>query len=82
MRLLALVAVLVLAAGCPGSDWKECTVLRILDDSGGDETVLVAAWRARYRVVQANPLTVEYEGHLGGESISGVVVATEVQCGD
>ena len=56
-----LLAALVLAAGCPGSSWQPCKELEIATRDSSNKERTVRYDNARFRVVNADPLTVEWE---------------------
>jgi hypothetical protein len=59
MRLVVLVAALVLAAGC--SSWKQCEHLEITTRNAAGQQQWMRYKDARYRVLHADPLTIEWE---------------------
>jgi hypothetical protein len=61
MRLVVLVAALVLTGGCSGSKWKPCTDLEITTRNAAGQQQWMRCKDARYKVLDTDPLTVEWE---------------------
>jgi hypothetical protein len=61
MRLVVLVAALVLTAGCSGSKWKPCTDLEITTRNAAGQQQWMCYENARYKVLDTDPLTIEWE---------------------
>ena len=62
MRVAALVAALGLTAACSTSkNWKPCTELEITSRSADNQQQRMQYNDARYRVLDTDPLTVEWE---------------------
>ena len=61
MRLLALLAALVLTGGCSGSKWKPCRDLEITTRNSAGQQQWMRYKDARYRVLDTDPLTIEWE---------------------
>ena len=59
MRLVVLVAALVLTAGCSG--WKQCEHLEITTRNSAGKPQWLRYENVRYRVLDTDPLTVEWE---------------------
>jgi hypothetical protein len=78
--MLVLGGALAMAAGCSGSGWKKCEVLRVysVDVREAD----FGLTDGRYRVVSTKPLTIEYEGTAWPARVrtSGVQIVERVSC--
>ena len=61
MRWLPLLAALVLTAGCSGSKWKPCKDLEITTRNAANQQQWMRYKNARYRVLDTDPLTIEWE---------------------
>ena len=61
MRFLVILTTLVMIAGCTGSDWKPCKDLEITSRDGSNKQQWMRYKDARYRVIDTDPLTVEWE---------------------
>ena len=75
MRLVALLAALVLTAGCSGSKWKPCGHLEITTLNAAGQQQWLRYENARYRVLDTDPLTIEWEhtSCVDSESQAGTV---------
>jgi hypothetical protein len=61
MRLVVLVAALVLTAGCSGSKSKPCEHLEITTRNSAGQQQWMRYENARYKVLDTDPLTIEWE---------------------
>jgi hypothetical protein len=78
MRLVALLAALVLTAGCSG--WKQCDHLEITTHNSAGKPQWLRYENARYRVLDTDPLTIEWE-HTGCVDIESQAGTVEEVCG-
>jgi hypothetical protein len=78
MKLVVLVAVLVLTAGCSG--WKQCEHLEITTHNSAGKPQWLRYENARYRVLDTDPLTIEWE-HTGCVDIESQAGTVEEVCG-
>ncbi len=61
VRLVGLLVALVLTAGCWGSKWKPCKDLEITTRNAAKQQQWMRYKDARYRVLDTDPLTIEWE---------------------
>ncbi len=61
MRLVAFFGALVLTAGCSGSNWKPCKDLELTTRNAANQQQWMRYENARYRVLDTDPLTIEWE---------------------
>ena len=61
MRLAALVTTLLLTAACSRSTWKPCAELEMASSNAADDAQRMRYVNARYRVLDDEPLTIEWE---------------------
>lgn len=61
MRFAALLTGLALTLGCSGSKWKPCTDLEITTRNAANQQQWMRYEDARYRVLDTDPLTIEWE---------------------
>ncbi len=80
MRLLALLAALVVTAGCSGSKWKPCEHLEITTRNSAGKPQWLRYENARYRVLDTDPLTIEWE-HMSCVDIESQAGTVEEICG-
>jgi hypothetical protein len=80
MRLAVLVAALVLTAGCSGSKSKPCSHLEITTRNSAGKPQWLRYENARYRVLDTDPLTIEWE-HTGCVDIESQAGTVEAVCG-
>ena len=80
MRLVALLATLVLTAGCSGSKWKPCEHLAITTRNSAGKPQWLRYENARYRVLDTDALTIEWE-HTSCVDIESQTGTVEEVCG-
>ena len=80
MRLVALLAALVLTVGCSGSKWKPCEHLEITARNAAGQQQWLRYENARYRVLDTDPLTIEWE-HTRCVDIESQAGTVEEVCG-
>ena len=78
MRLVVLVAALVLTAGCSG--WKQCEDLEITTRNSAGKQQWLRYENARYRVLDTDPLTIEWE-HTSCVDIESQAGTVKEVCG-
>jgi hypothetical protein len=61
MRSLVILTAVVMTAGCSGSKWKPCKHLEITTRDGSNQQRWLRYEDARYRVLDTDPLTIEWE---------------------
>jgi hypothetical protein len=61
MRLVAFFGALVVTAGCSRSEWKPCSDLEITSRNASNQQQWMRCENARYRVLDTDPLTIEWE---------------------
>ena len=80
MRLLAILLALAWMAGCTGSKWKPCEYLEITTRNSAGKPQWLRYENARYRVLDTDPLTIEWE-HTRCVDIESHAGTVEEVCG-
>ena len=80
MRILAFVATLILAAACSGSKWQPCKHLEITTLNSAGQPQWLRYENARYRVLDTDPFTLEWE-HTSCVEIESQTGTVDEVCG-